>query len=210
MNTTYEIQFGHVSRPNHENTSWDRAKFEVYGHKWVDMQESGYGVAMLNDSKYGYNTEGSTLKITMLKCGTFPNPQADQGNHKFVYSVLPHIGDFREAGVIHEAYSLNQPLESVVIEANNGSKPSEFSLINCDKNNVIIETVKKCEYDNGMIVRLYDAFDSCTKATLSVADGFKKAYLCDMLENVISEIPFDGKTLTVPVKNFEIVTLKFI
>ena len=210
MNTTYEIQFGHVSRPNHENTSWDRAKFEVYGHKWVDMQESGYGVAMLNDSKYGYNTEGSTLKLTMLKCGTFPNPQADQGKHTFTYSLLPHIGDFREAGVIHEAYSLNQPLESVTIGANNGSKPSEFSLINCDKDNVIIETVKKCEYDNGMIVRLYDAFDRCAKATLTVADGFKKAYLCDMLENVISEIPFDGKTLIVPVKNFEIVTLKFI
>lgn len=210
MNTTYEIQFGHVSRPNHENTSWDKAKYEVYGHKWVDMSESGYGVAMLNDCKYGHNTEGSTLKITLLKCGTFPNPVADQGQHTFTYSLMPHIGDFREAGVIHEAYSLNQPLESVLIGANNGSKPSEFSLINCDKENVIIETIKKCEYDNGMIVRMYDAFDRREKATLTVADGFKKAYLCDMLENVISEIPFDGRTLTVPVKNFEIVTIKLI
>lgn len=210
MNTTYEIQFGHVSRPNHENTSWDKAKYEVYGHKWVDMSESGYGVAMLNDCKYGHNTEGSTLKITMLKCGTFPNPVADQGQHTFTYSLMPHIGDFREAGVIHEAYSLNQPLESVAVGANEGSKPSEFSLINCDKENIIIETVKKCEYDNGMIVRMYDAFDRREKATLTVADGFKKAYLCDMLENVISEIPFDGKTLTVAVKNFEIVTLKLV
>ncbi len=210
MNTTYEIQFGHVTRPNHENTSWDKAKYEVYGHKWVDMSESGYGVALLNDCKYGHNTEGSILKITMLKCGTFPNPKADQGRHTFTYSLMPHIGDFREAGVIHEAYSLNQPLESIEITANEGKKPSEFSLVSCDKENVIVETVKKCEYDNGMIVRMYDAFDSRTKVTLTVADGFKKAYLCDLMENVIADLPFDGKTVTLHVKNFEIVTLKFI
>ncbi len=210
MSSTYEIQFGHVSRPNHENTSWDKAKFEVYGHKWVDMSESGYGVALLNDCKYGHNTEGSTLKITMLKCATFPNPVADQGKHIFTYSLLPHIGDFREAGVIHEAYSLNQPLESVDITAHKGSKPSEFSLVSCDKENVIIETVKKCEYDDGMIVRMYDAFDRKTKATITVADGFKKAYLCDLMENTIEELAFDGKSVTIPVKNFEIVTLKFM
>ncbi|MBO5912238.1 MAG: alpha-mannosidase, partial [Clostridia bacterium] len=210
MNTTYEIQFGHVSRPNNENTSWDKAKFEVYGHKWVDMSENGYGIALLNDCKYGHNTEGNTLKLTMLKCATFPNPVADQGEHKFTYSLMPHIGDFREAGVIHEAYSLNQPLEAVEIKANDGKLSDCFSLISNNKENVIIETVKKCEYDDGMIVRMYDAYDRRTTTTVTVADGFKRAYLCDLLENVIEELPFDGNTVKVYVKNFEIVTLKFV
>lgn len=210
MQATYEIQFGHVVRPTHENTSWDAAKFEVYGHKWVDISENGYGVSLLNDCKYGFNTEGSTLKLTMLKCATYPNPEADQGKHIFTYSLMPHIGDFREAGVINEAYNLNQPVEFATIGGAKGAVPSEFSLVSCDRDNVIIETVKKAEADDGMIVRMYDAFDRRTDLTVTVADGFQKAYLCDLLENIVEELPFDGKKVTLSVKNFEIVTLKFI
>ena len=93
MSATYEIQYGHVTRPTHENTSWEKAKFEVYGHKWVDIGENGYGVALLNDCKYGHNTEGSTLKLTILKAGTNPNPEADLGKHVLTYSLLPHLDD---------------------------------------------------------------------------------------------------------------------
>ena len=210
MSATYEIQYGHVTRPTHHNTSWDEAMFEVYGHKWVDLSDSGYGVSLLNDCKYGFSTEGSTLCLTMLKCGTDPNPDADQGKHIFTYSLMPHIGDFRDAGVIHESYSLNQPLSFVEIDAHDGTLPAEFSLVSDNADNVIIETVKKAEADDGMIVRLYDAFDKRADVTITVADGFKKAYLCDLLENAVSELEFDGKQVTVPVSNFEIVTLKFI
>lgn len=206
---TYETQFGHVERPTHTNTSWDRAKFEVCGHKWVDLSDNGYGVALLNDCKYGFNTEGNTLKLTVLKCATFPNPEADQGRHIFTYSIMPHLGDFREAGVIDAAYSLNQPLEIAKVTSEKGSAPAEFSLVSCNKNNVVIETVKKAEDEDAIIVRMYDAFDRREKVSLTVADGFKKAYLCDMLEKNISELAFDGKKVTVPVSNFEIVTLKF-
>ena len=140
---TYEIQFGHVSRPTHENTSWDKAKFEVYGHKWVDMSEHNYGISMINHCKYGYNTEGSTLKLTMLKCGTYTNPEADQGIHCFTYSLVPHTGDFRTASIIQEAYCLNQPLVILTAAGGSGVLPNDFSLISCNQPNVIIETVKK-------------------------------------------------------------------
>lgn len=210
MSATYEIQYGHVIRPTHHNTSWDEAKFEVYGHKWVDISDNGYGVSLLNDCKYGFNTEGNTLSLTILKCGTDPNPEADQGEHILTYSLMPHIGDFRESGVIHESYSLNQPLSFTEVGAHGGVLPSEFSLVSNNAENVIIETVKKAEADDGMIVRMYDAFDKRTDVKLTVADGFRKAYLCDLMENVISELAFDGKQVTVPVSNFEIVTLKFI
>ena len=123
---------------------------------------------------------------------------------------MPHIGDFREAGVIQESYSLNQPLSFVELSAHDGTLPAEFSLVSDNAENVIIETVKKAEADDGMIVRMYDAFDKRADVTVTVADGFKKAYLCDLLENVVSELEFDGKQVTVPVSNFEIVTLKFI
>ncbi len=206
---TYEIQFGHLERVTHENTSWDKAKFEVCAHKWVDVSENGYGVALLNDCKYGYNTEGSTLKISMLKCATYPNPEADQGKHVFTYSLMPHVGDFREAGVIHEAYALNQPLSATSVISGNGTLPSTFSLVSCDKDNVVIETVKKAEDDDSMIVRLYDAFNRRSKATVTVNGDFKACYLCDMLENNEQQLDLvDGK-VTLPVSNFEIITLKF-
>lgn len=206
---TYEIQFGHVTRPTHENTSWDEAQFEVCAHKWADVSENGYGVALLNDCKYGFSCDGTELSITVLKCPAFPNPEADEGKHVFTYSLLPHAGSLYEAGVIHEAYALNQPLEAVEISAQNGTLPAEFSMVSCDRKNVIVETVKKAEESEDMVVRMYEAFDSRCKATVTVPEGFTKAYLCGTLENELEELPMTGNSVTVPVKNFEIITLKF-
>ena len=206
---TYETQFGHIERPTHANTSWDAAKFEVCAHKWITVADSGYGVGLLNDCKYGFNTEGSTMKLTVLKCSQYPNAEADQGEHKLTYSIMAYEGNFCDAGLINEAYALNQPFTVAEVKANSGSLADEFSLVSCDKPNVIVETVKKAEADDGMIVRMYDAFNRRANATITVADGFKRAYLCDLMENEIEELKFDGNKLTVPVSNFEIVTLKF-
>ena len=206
---TYEIQYGHVHRPTHENTSWDKAKFEVYGHKWADLSEPGYGVSLLNDCKYGHNAEGTTLKLTLLKCGTYPYEEADQGKHIFTYSLLPHEGDFRQAGTIREAYGLNQPLLAAKAFGE-GRGPDRFSLVSCDRDSVIIDTVKKAEADEGMIVRLYESFGGRTTAKISVAPGFTRAYLCDLMENVEKELPLENDTVSLPVSNFEIITLKFV
>lgn len=156
---TYDIQFGHVARPTHENTSWDRAKFEVCAHKWADLSEYGYGLSILSDCKYGYNTEGSTIKLSLLKSATDPNPAADKHVHTFTYSLLPHNGDLYAAGVIQEAYKLNCPLESVTLGAQEGALPSRYSLVSCDKENIIIETAKQAEDSEDIVVRMYEAYD---------------------------------------------------
>lgn len=205
---TYEIQYGHIRRPTHQNTSWDAAKYEVCAHKWADISENGYGVALLNDCKYGHSAQGSTLELTVLKAGTYPQP-ADLGVHIFSYSLLPHSGRLYEADVIRQAYSFNQPLMSMAVPENRGSVAERFSLVSCNQKNIIIDTVKKAEADDGMIVRLYDSFDMRCTVTVTVAEGFQKAYLCDLMENPLEELPFDGRTVTLPVKNFEIATLKF-
>ncbi len=108
---TYEIQFGHLSRPNHRNTSWDAAKFEVCGHKWADLTEGDFGVAILNDCKYGYGALGNCLSLTLLRATTYPDPAADRGDHEFTYALMPH-GDLRD--VVREAYALNVPLHAAV------------------------------------------------------------------------------------------------
>lgn len=206
---TFEIQYGHVSRPIHRNTSWDQARFEVYGHKWIDLSEYGYGVSLLNDCKYGCSIEGATVKLTLLKCGTFPNPNADQGKHRFTYSILPHAGDLQSAGVIRQAYLLNQPLTAAPLPAKDGDLPDRFSLVHADRENVVLETVKKAEDGDDMIVRAYDAFRQRGRVQLTVAPGFQKAYLCDLMENILEELPFDGETATLTMKPFEIATIRF-
>ncbi len=205
---TYDIQFGHVSRPTHQNTSWDKAKFETYAHKWVDLSENGYGVALLNDGKYGHGTEGSTLTLTLIKSATDPNPEADQGSHHFTYSLLPHTGDFREAGVIAESYALNQPLYQKNIGKQTGEMPATYSFVSADKPNAVITAVKKAESGDGMIVRMYDSFDCRTTVTLSVPKTMKKAYLCDLMENELGELALKNGKIRVPMSNFEIVTIK--
>lgn len=205
----YDIQFGHVYRPTHKNTSWDAAKFEVCGHKWVDVSDNGYGVALLNDCKYGFGTEQSTLKLTVLKSATYPNLHADEGRHEFSYSLIPHSGTLYEADIIKEAHLFNQPLTAIEVAKQDGPLSDCYSLVSCDNKNVVLETVKKAEADDSMIVRMYESFNTRTKATVTVADGFNKAYLCDLLENELEELPICDNTVTFPIKNFEIITLKF-
>ncbi|MDR1061765.1 MAG: glycosyl hydrolase-related protein [Clostridiales bacterium] len=110
---TFEIQMGNIKRPTHSNTSWDFAKFEVCAHKWADMSERGYGVALLNDCKYGYRAKDGSLELTLLKSATSPFPGADKEIHEFTYSLYPHEGDFAGGAVHMQAQRLNTPLRAL-------------------------------------------------------------------------------------------------
>ena len=204
---TYEIQYGHVSRPTHENTSWDAAQFEVCAHKYADISEHGYGMALLNDCKYGYACRGTDLSLTLLKSATHPNPEADQGHHEFTYAILPHEGDFRDAGVVQAAYVLNRPLMSVT--ASGKGSENGFSLVGVSRDNVIVESVKMAEDSENIIIRLYDAYGQRSRATVAFGFEAESAYICDLLEREETELTLsgDGRSVTLEVGAFEIVTL---
>lgn len=104
---TYEIPFGALERHTHRNTSWDQAQFEVCGHRFADVSEHGYGVSVLNDCKYGYDTQGSTIRLSLLRAPRWPDLTADQGDHEFTYSLYPHAGDWREGHTLRAAAELN-------------------------------------------------------------------------------------------------------
>ena len=175
---TYDIQFGNVKRPTHRNTSWDHAKFEVVGHQWADLSEQGYGVALLNDCKYGYDIHNNVMRLTLLKSSNFPDPQADLGEHVFTYALLPHSGDWREAGVVQEAWDLNAPLH-----AQKGISPmAGKSLFRCDNANVLIETIKKAEDSDQLIVRLREFTGSRGGFTLESDLTIQRWQACNLLE----------------------------
>ena len=203
----YDIQFGNVERPTHSNTSWDQAKFEVCAHKWADVSDRSYGVSIMNDCKYGYSCTDTDMALTLLKCSTDPNPNADQGEHIMTYSVLPHGQDFRER-TIPSAYMLNQPLDCVKVEKQDGTLPATFSLVNTVSDNAVIESIKKCEDDSAYIIRMYEAFDYNVNVKLDFGVDVKKLVACNLMEEELREIPVVNNSAVINLKNYEILTLK--
>jgi alpha-mannosidase len=156
--TTAEIQFGNIMRPTHRNTSWDQARFETCAHKWFDLSEGDYGVALLNDCKYGYDVHDSTLRLTLLKGAVNPDPTADVGRHQFTYSLLPHAGGWYEGQVHREAYDLNYPLLAIMRPEERGewTLPAALGLVEATPGNVVVETVKRAEEGTALVVRIYE------------------------------------------------------
>lgn len=202
---TFEVQFGNLKRKIHGNTSWDEARFESCGQKWMDISEGHYGVSLLNDCKYGYSAKDSNIALTLIKSGIEPNKTADQEEHVFTYALYPHKEMWSAAGTVQEAYKLNQPAYATRGELKNTGK----SFISTDKDNIIIETVKPAENGDGMIVRLYDCENSLTKATLTFAEGMLESVEeCNLMEEKEADIEACGNSFTVSVKPYEIKTYR--
>jgi alpha-mannosidase len=211
---SYEIQFGSVERPTHRNTSWDIAQFEVCAHRWVDMSEGGYGVSLLNDSKYGHDIHDNVMRLTLLKSGVYPDANADQGLHRFTYSLLPHQGDWRAAQTVRRAYELNVPVLAVRGE-NDGeatnapaSEAVAMSFIRTDCEHIVVETVKPAEDGDGLIVRLYEAHNQRGQAQLFFATKIVAASECNLLEEPVGDASYQGNALIFAVRPFEIKTFR--
>ncbi|TBL75021.1 alpha-mannosidase [Paenibacillus thalictri] len=161
---TYEIQFGHVQRPTHWNTSWDYARFETCAHKWVDLSERGFGVSLMNDCKYGHDIKDHVMRLTLIKSSNKPDPECDKGEHRFTYALLPHDGDWFAAGTVEQAHRLNVPVSVVDLASGAGAAaapgatalPAELSFISVLGDHVIIDSVKKAEDSDSWIVRCYE------------------------------------------------------
>lgn len=205
---TFEIQYGNLERATHRNTSWDEAKFEVCAHKWMDISESGYGVSMLNDCKYGCDVLGTTMRLTLLKSGIHPNPHADNEVHHFVYSLYPHEGDWRQAGTVQMAYALNNAFETAAVKPGQGTLPEELSMAQVDCSHVVIESIKQAEQGDDMIVRLYETDNGRADVTLKLLWNIEEAWECNMLEQKERPLAAEGQCVKFEMKPFEIKTLK--
>ena len=203
---TFDIQYGNVERPTHSNTSWEQAKFEVCAHKWVDVAEAGFGVALLNDCKYGYDVKGSTIRLTMLKSGIFPNPEADQEMHEFTYALYPHRGDFREGGVVKEAYLLN--VSNSQVSGHVPPKQTEKSYVHVSAENVVLETVKPAEASEDIVLRFYESHGKRTKTVVKVAAELSEIVETDLMEKELCKADTGEGTFCFTIKPYEIKTFR--
>lgn len=199
----HEIQFGHLARPTHQNLSTDRARFEVSNHKWTDLSEVHYGIAILNDCKYGISVLGGDMRLTLLKSGTSPDHRGDSGVHRFDYALLPHDGGFSAASVVRPAYEFNVPVVAVP-----GYSVPELSLASVDALNIIIETVKWAEDGKALVLRLYEAEGARTLCRLTFGVTAARVAETDMLEKEQGELPISSNALDLEFRPFEIKTLR--
>ena len=200
----HEIQYGHAERPTHRNLSQDRARFEVACHKWVDLSDNGFGVAMLNDCKYGVSVNGGRVGLSLIKSGTHPDPRGDAGRHLVTYSLLPHARGFSAESVIRPAYELNVPVRC--FGASEGDR-GIGSLLTVDAPNVVVESVKWAEDGGGFIVRLYEAEKSGGSATIRFGAGVKSISECNLLEEERKPLALSDGEAALRFRAFEIKSL---
>lgn len=177
----YEVQFGAYERPTHRNTSWDQQKFEVPGHRWADLSESGYGVSLLNDCRYGYDAKENVLRLTLLRSTIFPDPQADRGRHEFTYSLLPHAGSWQDGETVRHAAELNVPAAALPVHA-----PAETPALRCfvelSGAAAVLETVKPAEDGKGLILRVYEPHGARGTVSAKLDFAVTSVQPCNLVE----------------------------
>jgi alpha-mannosidase len=188
---TYEIPFAAIERPIRPQNEAEQAKWEVPALRWADLTdtEQNYGISLLNDCKYGYDSSGDNLRLTLLRSPQWPDPTCDRGIHHFTYSIYPHASSWQVAGTVHRGYELNLPLQVLILEKNSGqlglNLPPNNQLLGVSANNIIFSAFKQSESNpESWIIRCYECqgenafFDLETSLKLAINSPV------DFLENV--------------------------
>jgi alpha-mannosidase len=197
-NATYEMPFGYAERPTHYSTSFDRAKYEVPGHRFADLSEHGFGAALLTDSKYGYSCYGGDLRVSLLRSPKSPDPEADMGMHEFAYALMPHAGGWREGGVLREAALFNAPLRWTTVG------PAEpFAIVD---GGLVLETIKRAEDSDALVLRLYEPYGGRGVARVHV--DAVRAWRTNLLEDELGDVEVEAGALVLAYRPHEVITVK--
>lgn len=200
-----EMQFGYVERPMHRSRLYDKDRFEVCNHRYSAICDGAHGAAVLNDCKYGISMNENRMELTLLRAAASPIMRADNGEHHFTYAFTAWEGPFAICDVVRQAYELN--IKPVVVQG--GYRDRSFLQI--EQENVLLDTVKLAEDGTGdMIIRLYEAKKSAITTALHMEIPNMKVYVCDMMENILEEIPVKEGTFELPFHAFEIKTIRLV
>jgi len=199
----FEIPYGSIVRPA-DGT-------EVPALRWVDVSEASgeYGTALLNDSKYGFDVKGGVLRMSVVHGATYPDPEADRGRHELLYSLLPHRGDWKAAGVTRRGMELNSPLVARAPLVHAGALPAVHSFVRVGPANVVLSALKKemGYYTNSVVARVYEIHGQKTEARLEFPWPVN-AEEADLIERPAGKTLGSGTTITVPLEPYEIKTIR--
>jgi alpha-mannosidase len=240
---SYETQYGVMRRPTHYNTrylppcfcstticiltrhSWDMAKFEVCCHKWADLSEHGYGVSILNDSKYGFATSGNMMRLSLLRAPKAPDAHADMGRHHIRYAILPHSGGL-DARTVRAGYNFNHPLVLERAGPKASATDSIFKSVSMHGSpSLILDAVKRGEDDEdvstgalpsrpgkSIILRIYESLGGKARGSIQSTLPIKRAWKCNLLEDDEEELDLrdvdDGSAVNIELRAFEVATFR--
>ncbi|MDP9364457.1 MAG: glycosyl hydrolase-related protein [Chloroflexota bacterium] len=214
LEATFETMYGAVRRPTHRNTSWDTARFEVSGHRFADLSEPGYGVALLNDGKYGHGVHDNILSLSLVRGPLYPDPYADEGEHRFTYALFPHAGDWTAAGVAAEAFAFNSPLVATALGTGRGGVPLSSALVETVGVPLALGSTKPAEDGDGLILRLYEPHGARGAATLRFPDEVRRVEAVNLLEEPapgsVTELEHEGREVRLAVRPFQVLTLRVV
>jgi alpha-mannosidase len=203
-----EIPYAVYSRPTNPQSPMEKAKWEFSAQRWVDLSADGYGVSLLNRSKYGNDIKGNQLRLSLLKSAIWPDAKADRGKHTIYYALHPHQGDWKEATVYRRGQEYNYPLYSVLSPSHSGELPRQFSFFEVSPENVILYAVKKAEDNKGIILRIYETTGVPSKVEIKLPEQIAEAYEVDFLEmKKIAPIRNERQSITFDLGKFEIKTI---
>ncbi|MFF4960059.1 alpha-mannosidase [Streptomyces sp. NPDC001222] len=209
-----ETQFGHFFRPTHTNTSWEAAKFEACNHRFVQLEEPGWGVAVVNDSTYGHDVTRTvretdsgtttTVRVSLLRAPRFPDPETDQGVHRFRHALVPGatIGD-----AVREGWRINLP------ERRLSGGRAVAPLVSVAEDAVVLTAVKLADDGSGdVVVRFHESRGGRTRATLTADFDVAAVTATDLLERPIAGAEpapeREGNRITLRLRPFELATLR--
>ena len=226
---TYEIQWGNVQRPTHRNTSWDWARFETCAQKWVDLSEGDYGVSLLNDCKYGHDIRDNVIRISLLRSPTYARsrgrpgraplrlqPAAARGQLErddYRRSVRAQRSADRDARRRRGEEARSEEAKRRSDEEVDFSSPHRVttsSLLSVDRPNIVVETIKRAEDGQGIIIRCYESQRQRGEVTLTASFPLSSAWQTNLLEENHSALIPTGHSVTFFVKPYQIVTLRLV
>ncbi len=206
---TFEIPYGAIERPTTRNNSVEDAKFEVPAERWGDLGDAQHGFSLINDSKYGYDAIGNTLRLSLLRSPVSPDPNADRGPQHFQYSLYPHAGGWREANTVMHGYDFNMPLHAIQVAAHTGELPATHSFVTVKPENLVLTAMKKSEDGNSLILRFYEWAGKQTTADIAVPTGASAATVTNLMEKPEgTALTVSGGHLSVPVGKYSINTVR--
>lgn len=190
---TYEIPFGMVKRSTTLKRQWDKGKWEVNAQKWADISDDNYGVSLLNKSKYGYDTKGNVMRLSLLRSPKWPDPTADRGIHSFEFSLYPHEKRVEQSETVYKGYEFNYPLLAIITESHEGNLLTKHSFVQILPKNAILTSIKQAEDDStALIFTIYESIGKDCEVNLSLPFKPSKVFESNFMEENLKEISFEN------------------
>ncbi|MFH0989235.1 MAG: glycoside hydrolase family 38 C-terminal domain-containing protein [bacterium] len=207
---TYEIPFGTIQRSTQMRDSWEKAKVEVPAYRWADVSSEGYGVSLLNNSKYGYDIKDHVMRLSLLRSPKSPDPMADRGTHAIEYALYPHRGTWKDANTLRRGMEFNNPLTVTITDTHQGKLPATSSFIQLSPSNIILASIKKAEESNAWVIQMVNPGGGASVAQLTLPRAPKKALLTNFLEEEGKALEVKNNSVSIPMRQNGIATLKVI